>query len=218
MPAHVDVPMDKIRDFCKRWKIIELSLFGSVLRDDFRADSDVDVLVTFAPNESWSLLDLIAMRDELKMLFGREVDLAEERSELARCFRRVQSHHADRRGVVEEYAQDRALAHEAQLEIVLAPLVEERGEFLLAQDTRHFARGGEAAGDQRGDRVGVGPFGAPLLRDEVAVLVDEQSGLRLRAREEVAQGAVDLLDVLLAEDKPRVAQLRVGHLTRVRHG
>jgi predicted nucleotidyltransferase len=76
--AHIDIPMAGVREFCGRWKIVELSLFGSVLRDDFRADSDIDVLVTFAPDETWSLLDLIAMRDELSELFGRQVDLAEE--------------------------------------------------------------------------------------------------------------------------------------------
>jgi len=56
MPApKLVVPIDRIAEFCRRWKITELALFGSVLRDDFRPDSDVDVLVTFAPDAPWSL-------------------------------------------------------------------------------------------------------------------------------------------------------------------
>src|SRR3990170_3488753 len=70
---------------CRRWKIDELSLFGSVLRDDFGRDSDVDVLVTFDKNASWTLLDLVSLQDEMGELFGRKVDIAErpavERSE-----------------------------------------------------------------------------------------------------------------------------------------
>ena len=79
MGLPIDAPLDLLADFCRRWKISEVALFGSVLRSDFRGDSDVDVLVTFAPGEKWSLLDLVAMRDELKDIFGREVDLAEEK-------------------------------------------------------------------------------------------------------------------------------------------
>ena len=79
MDLPISAPLDLVADFCRRWKITEVALFGSVLRPDFRPDSDVDVLVTFAPDEKWSLLDLVAMRDELKEIFGREVDLAEEK-------------------------------------------------------------------------------------------------------------------------------------------
>lgn len=61
--------------FCQRWQIVELALFGSLLRDDFRPDSDVDVLVKFAPDARWTLLDFVAMQDELSLLFGRQVDL-----------------------------------------------------------------------------------------------------------------------------------------------
>ena len=77
MTAHIDIPMDRIKDFCHRWKIVELSLFGSVLREDFGPDSDVDVLVTFAPEEHWGLLDLVKMESELEEVFGRPVDLIE---------------------------------------------------------------------------------------------------------------------------------------------
>lgn len=73
----IAIPRQKISDFCRRWKVTEFSLFGSVLRDDFRPDSDVDVLVTFAPDSRVSLFDLVRMEDELKSLFGRDVDLVE---------------------------------------------------------------------------------------------------------------------------------------------
>ena len=73
------VPKEKIADFCRRWKIIEFALFGSVLRGDFRPESDIDVLVTFAPDARWSLFDHVEMQDELKALFGRNVDLVSRR-------------------------------------------------------------------------------------------------------------------------------------------
>jgi uncharacterized protein len=76
----IDLPMDEIDAFCRRWQITELSVFGSVLRDDFRPDSDVDFLVTFAPEARWSLFDLVKMQEELEGLTGREVDLVEKAS------------------------------------------------------------------------------------------------------------------------------------------
>ncbi len=71
------IPLDyeKIRAFCEKWKIIEFSLFGSVLTDNFRPDSDVDVLVEFAEDAPWTLLDMVDMEDELRAIFGRDVDL-----------------------------------------------------------------------------------------------------------------------------------------------
>jgi len=72
------VNQDDVADFCRQWKVTELSLFGSVLRDDFRTDSDVDVLVTFAADAPWSLLDLVTMREQLRQIFGREVHLVEQ--------------------------------------------------------------------------------------------------------------------------------------------
>ncbi len=65
IPQQLDLSPEAIEDFCRRWAISELALFGSVLRPDFSAGSDVDVLVTFAPEARWSLLDFVAMRDEL---------------------------------------------------------------------------------------------------------------------------------------------------------
>ena len=82
---NLQIPKEKIADFCRKWQIAELSLFGSVLRDDFRPDSDVDVLVAFSPDAEWSLLDHMAMEEELAAIFSRKVDLisrkAIERSE-----------------------------------------------------------------------------------------------------------------------------------------
>ena len=78
---------ERIAAFCRRWKIAEFSLFGSILRDDFRPESDIDVLVSFEPDVPWSLFDWIAMIEELKSIFGREVDVV-EKSGLRNPFRR----------------------------------------------------------------------------------------------------------------------------------
>ena len=69
----------EIVEFCHRWKIIEFSVFGSMLRHDFGENSDIDILVTFSADAHWSLLDHVAMQDELSRLFGREVDLVSRR-------------------------------------------------------------------------------------------------------------------------------------------
>ena len=75
----VSIPKDRLVDFCRRWKVAELSLFGSALREDFRPDSDVDLLVSFAPGVTWGFDDLLTMKEELQTLFGRAVDLVERR-------------------------------------------------------------------------------------------------------------------------------------------
>ncbi len=69
------LPAEQIERFCRKWMVREFSLFGSVLRDDFRLDSDVDVLVSFQPGHPWSLFDLLDMQDELSAMFHRPVDL-----------------------------------------------------------------------------------------------------------------------------------------------
>ncbi|MEN9936325.1 MAG: hypothetical protein RLZZ387_2904 [Chloroflexota bacterium] len=74
------VPADAIRAFCQRWNIVELALFGSALRDDFRPDSDVDVLAAFRDGARYSLFDLARMGDELEALFGRRVDLLDRQA------------------------------------------------------------------------------------------------------------------------------------------
>jgi len=66
--------------FCKRWKIREFAVFGSILRDDFKPESDVDILVTFGQNSEWGLFDHVQMRTELESLLGRKVDLVTRRA------------------------------------------------------------------------------------------------------------------------------------------
>ena len=75
MPTiQIDLPTDQIADFCRRWKIARLEVFGSVLRDDFRPDSDLDFLYTFAPDTHWGW-DIVTMEEELSALLERPVDL-----------------------------------------------------------------------------------------------------------------------------------------------
>ena len=74
----VEIPIDAINAFCRKWRIAELALFGSVLRSDFRPDSDIDFLVTFVPDAKWDLFDFVTMKDELETLFLRSVDLVEK--------------------------------------------------------------------------------------------------------------------------------------------
>ncbi len=87
MPSQIILPKEKIEDFCRRWKIKEMSLFGSVLREDFSPASDVDILVSFTEDARWSLFDWVDMIEELKGITGREVDLI-ERDSLRNPFRR----------------------------------------------------------------------------------------------------------------------------------
>ncbi len=70
----IHVPKAELAAFCKRWQITELALFGSVLRDDFRPESDVDVLARFAPAVHHRFADVLKMEEELSVLFGRKVD------------------------------------------------------------------------------------------------------------------------------------------------
>ena len=87
MNAKLPLPKEKIEEFCLRWKIVEFSLFGSVLRDDFDLDSDVDILVSLSGDADLDLYDWITMIEELEEIFGREVDLV-EKSTLRNPFRR----------------------------------------------------------------------------------------------------------------------------------
>ena len=66
---------DEVAGYCKRWHVLEMALFGSVLRDDFGPHSDIDVLVRFAPGPTPGLLGIAQMERELSELFGRQVDL-----------------------------------------------------------------------------------------------------------------------------------------------
>ena len=75
----IDIPYEKIAEFCKKWAIREFALFGSVLRDDFGSDSDIDVMVQFDPDAHRTLFDLVEMQDELRAIFSRDVDLLTRR-------------------------------------------------------------------------------------------------------------------------------------------
>ena len=75
---NITVDRKKILSLCRRWKIVEFAVFGSVLRKDFRSTSDIDILVSFSKKAKWSLEDLVEIQDELEHIFGREVDIIEE--------------------------------------------------------------------------------------------------------------------------------------------
>ena len=79
MSAHIEIPREEVETFCQRWQIVELAFFGSVLRDDFGPDSDVDILVRFRPEARHTLFDMVTMQDGLKQILGREVDLVSRR-------------------------------------------------------------------------------------------------------------------------------------------
>ena len=77
MECTIAVPRDRIAGFCRRWNVTELAAFGSVLHGDFGPDSDIDLLVSFAPDARWTLFDLVVMQGELEAILDREVDLIE---------------------------------------------------------------------------------------------------------------------------------------------
>jgi predicted nucleotidyltransferase len=76
----VPFPRHELEAFCQRWKIHELALFGSVLRGDFDANSDIDLLVSFSEDAKWSLFDHVQMEIDLSRLFNRDVDLVSKRA------------------------------------------------------------------------------------------------------------------------------------------
>jgi predicted nucleotidyltransferase len=73
----INYDKEKLREFCQKWKVTEFSLFGSVVREDFGPESDVDVMVTFEEGAPWTLAMWLAMQRELEALFQRHVDLIE---------------------------------------------------------------------------------------------------------------------------------------------
>lgn len=77
--ANINLPMPQIYEFCQRWQIVEFALFGSVLRDDFRPDSDIDCFVQFSDDAHWTMLHIGKMEDELKAIFQRDVDRVSRR-------------------------------------------------------------------------------------------------------------------------------------------
>ena len=76
----IGIPKKQIADFCQRWHICELAVFGSVLRDDFDSDSDVDILISFEAEADWGLIDHLRMEQELANLLGRKIELLSKRA------------------------------------------------------------------------------------------------------------------------------------------
>ena len=85
--ARIEIPEERIQAFCRKWKISGLALFGSVLREDFGPESNVDVLVSFAPGGKIAFDNRVEMIDELTEIFHRRVDLV-EKSAIRNPFRR----------------------------------------------------------------------------------------------------------------------------------
>ena len=79
-PPNIDLPLEVLGEFCRRWKITELSLFGSALRADFAQSRELDLLVSFATHARWSLLDHVEMENELTRLLGHRVNLISRRA------------------------------------------------------------------------------------------------------------------------------------------
>jgi predicted nucleotidyltransferase len=80
MRTEIRIPTEQLDGFCRRWRIAELRVFGSALREDFGPDSDLDLLVRFTPEADWSLMDHVAMEEELAGIVGRKVDLVSQRA------------------------------------------------------------------------------------------------------------------------------------------
>ena len=80
MSGALDIAEGYIAGYCRKWMIAELMVFGSAAREELRDDSDLDLLVTFEPEADWSLIDHVAMTEELSALVGRPVDLVTRRS------------------------------------------------------------------------------------------------------------------------------------------
>lgn len=83
----IPILMSEVERFCKKWRVQSMWLFGSVLRDDFTPESDVDVMIRFREDANWTYWDYPDMTDELERIFGRKIDLVEERA-LGNPFRR----------------------------------------------------------------------------------------------------------------------------------
>ncbi|RLC43991.1 MAG: DNA polymerase subunit beta [Candidatus Coatesbacteria bacterium] len=78
MNSQLQLDRDELAAFCRKWRIRELSIFGSALRDDFGPESDLDFLVSFEPGAPWDLFDLLDIKEELESRFGRPVDIVEK--------------------------------------------------------------------------------------------------------------------------------------------
>lgn len=74
LPVHLPVSLEQLSNFCRRYQIVELALFGSVLRDDYNPSSDIDFLVTYAPDKCWQPWGDLPEQTEMEILLGRKVD------------------------------------------------------------------------------------------------------------------------------------------------
>lgn len=77
---NLGVEPKKIADFCRKWKISRLSAFGSIVRGELKAESDIDLLVTFSNDADWTMFDHFNMEEELSHILGREVDIVNIRA------------------------------------------------------------------------------------------------------------------------------------------
>jgi uncharacterized protein len=77
--ARIDIPLEALASLCSRYQVRELALFGSVLRDDFREDSDIDILVEYEPDAQVGLYEHFDLQRDLEQLLGRKVDLVSKR-------------------------------------------------------------------------------------------------------------------------------------------
>ncbi len=78
--SRLGVSSPKLTQFCQKWKVAELALFGSILRDDFREDSDIDLLVSYQPNAKRGLFEKMTMKEELEIMLNRKVDLVSKQA------------------------------------------------------------------------------------------------------------------------------------------
>jgi hypothetical protein len=156
--------------------------------------------------------------DQVRLAFvacGRR--LLEDLQEALGSFVRVETHHADGGGVVEDHRQQRAVSHQGKLDVVRLALMEQDGELVLSEQARHLLRRGERARDEGRDGVHVEGPGHTLLGDQVSLLVHEEGAPRARELEELLQDPVDDSDVIPVEDQapfskgPVVAILVLGH-------
>ena len=76
--GQVELPVAEIAAICRKYRVKELAVFGSVLREDFRSDSDVDLLVDLMPNHGLGLVEYISCQNELSEVIGRKVDLVDK--------------------------------------------------------------------------------------------------------------------------------------------
>jgi predicted nucleotidyltransferase len=80
LQERLKITAEQLAEFCRRWQVAELALFGSILRDDFHPNSDIDVLVSYQPTAKRGLFEKMHMQEELESLFHRKVDLVSKKA------------------------------------------------------------------------------------------------------------------------------------------